>query len=71
MNKWVELLFGLILVVGTIGLSWMSSAYSWVWFGKDFNFLHPAWIFLKGGLFWLMLMIGALLVILGLNDLRD
>jgi len=71
MNKWVELLLGLILVVGVILIAWASSAYNWVFFGKDFNFLHSAWFFFKGGLFWFLIMIGSLLIILGINDLRD
>ena len=71
MNKWAELLLGLILLVGVILIAWISSAYNWAWLGKDFNFLHSAWIFLKGGLFWLVAMIGVLLIILGINDLRE
>lgn len=71
MNKWVELLVGLIFVVGAILLAWASSTYNWVWFGKDFNFLHSAWIFLKGGLFWFVISVGVLLIILGINDLKD
>lgn len=71
MNKWVELLFGLILLIGVILFAWASSSYNWILFGRDFNFLHPAWVFLKGGLFWLVAMIGTLLIILGINDLRE
>ena len=71
MNKWVELLVGLIFVVGAILLAWASSAYNWMWLGKDFNFLHSAWIFLKGGLFWFVISVGVLLIILGINDLKD
>jgi len=71
MNKWLELLGGLILFIGAILIAWYSSAYSWTIFGKDLNFLHSAWIFLKGGLFWLVIMVGFLLIILGINDLKD
>lgn len=71
MNKWFEILGGLILLVGMIWVAWSSSAYSWVLFGKDFNFLHPAWIFLKGGIFWLVISIGILLILLGISDLKD
>lgn len=71
MNKWIELLFGLILVIVAILMAWTSSAYQWVWFGKDFNFLHSAWVFFKGGLFWFVILIGALLIVLGINDLRE
>ena len=71
MNKWTELLLGLILLIGVILIAWASSAYSWILFGRNFNFLHSAWVFLKGGLFWLVAMIGILLIILGINDLRE
>ena len=71
MNKWAELFSGLVLLVAVIFITWASSAYTWVLFGKDFNFLHSAWIFLKGGLFWLVTMVALLLIILGINDLRE
>ena len=71
MNKWIELLLGLILLIGVILIAWTSSAYNWVLFGRDFNFLHSAWIFLKGGIFWFVTMIGILLIVLGINDLRE
>ncbi|HEB47200.1 MAG TPA: hypothetical protein ENI22_01915 [Candidatus Pacearchaeota archaeon] len=71
MNKWLELLMGLVLLVMVIIIAWASSAYSWVLFGKDLNLLHSAWIFLKGGIFWLLVMIAFLLIILGINDLRE
>ena len=71
MNKWFELFLGLILLIAAIFVAWSSSAYSWVLFGKDFNFLHAAWIFLKGGIFWAVGMLALLLIILGINDLRD
>jgi hypothetical protein len=71
MNKWLELLIGLILLVGVILVAWYSSAYSWVFFGKDLNFLHAAWILLKGGIFWFVVMVALLLILLGINDLRE
>lgn len=71
MNKWFELILGLILLIVVILVGWTSSAYSWVLFGRDFNFLHAAWIFLKGGIFWLVTLIAFLLIILGINDLRE
>ncbi len=70
MDKWAELLTGLVLIVGVILIAWASSAYSWTLFGKDFNFLHSAWIFLKGGIFWFAFFIGLLFIVLGINDLR-
>lgn len=71
MNKWVELLLGLILLIGLILVSWASSTYNWMIFGKDLNFLHAGWVFLKGGIFWLVAMISILLILLGLNDIKS
>jgi hypothetical protein len=71
MNKWFELFLGLILLIIVIFIAWSSSAYSWVLFGKDFNFLHAAWIFLKGGIFWFVVLIALLLIFLGINDIRE
>jgi len=71
MNKWLELILGLVLLIGVILIGWASSAYSWAWLGKDFNFLHAAWVFFKGGIFWFALMLAFLLIVLGLNDLKE
>jgi len=71
MNKWFELILGLVLLIGVILVGWASSVYAWAWFGRDFNFLHAAWVFLKGGIFWLVTLIAFLLIILGINDLRE
>ena len=71
MNKWLELFFGLALLVFAVLVGWASDAYAWTLFGKDFNFLHSAWVFLKGGLFWFVVMVAALLIVLGINDLRE
>jgi len=71
MNKWSELFLGLILLVGAILVGWASSTYSWTFFGKNFNFLSSAWIFLKGGIFWLVFLVGLLLIILGISDLKS
>ncbi len=71
MNKWTELFLGLILFGAVVFLGWASGAYSWTLWGKDFNFIHSAWVFLKGGLFWLALMVSILLILMGINDLRE
>jgi hypothetical protein len=71
MNKWAELLIGLILLILAILIAWASATYAWTLFGKDFNFLHAAWIFLKGGIFWFVVMIALLFIMLGINDMRD
>jgi len=71
MNKWTELFLGLVLLIAVILITWASSAYQWMWLGKDFNFLHSAWVFFKGGLFWLVTMVALLLIFLGISDLRN
>jgi len=71
MNKWTELLLGLILLIGAILVAWYSSIYSWTLFGKSFNFLSAAWIVLKGGIFWFVVLIGLLFIMLGISDLKD
>ena len=71
MNKWIELLLGLLIVVVTMLAAWSSSLYNWMLFGKEINFLHAAWLLLQGGVFWLVFFIGLLFVLLGLNDLRE
>lgn len=67
MNKWLELLLGLILVIGAILVAW----YSPLWWGDGFwNFRAAAWEFLKGGVFWFVVMIGALFILLGISDIK-
>jgi len=68
MNKWAELLLGLILVIVPIVIAFYSQ--SWTWLGISWNFWTPAWWVLKGGLFWFIFMIGALFILLGLSDLK-
>ncbi len=66
MNKWLEILLGLILLIGVILFSWYSAGWGSFW-----NFKHAAWEFFKGGLAWLIAIIGILLLILGISDLRQ
>ncbi len=61
MNKFVSILFGLILLAVGI-LVWGAN---WLGFGS------AALTFLQGGIVWFVLLIGLLLVILGLSDLKD
>jgi hypothetical protein len=65
MNKWFEILFGLILLIGIILLSWYSTGWGSFW-----NFKHAAWEFFKGGLVWMMALIGLLFIMLGISDLK-
>lgn len=71
MNKWTELLAGLILVLGPIIVAWLSGPGGpWIAGGISFNFWHAAWEFLKGGIFWLVVMVGVLFILLGISDLK-
>ena len=60
MNKWLEILVGLVLVIAAV-LAWA---------------LYPSWgqaalAFLKGGIVWFVIMIGLLFLMLGISDLRE
>jgi hypothetical protein len=66
MNKWLEILIGLLILIGVILFGWKS-----VEWGSFWNFRHAAWEFLKGGVIWMVALVGFVLVILGINDLRD
>ena len=67
MNKWAEILIGLILIIIAV-LLW-SLTYN---IGAGFwDFGTAAWEFLKGGIVWLIILIGLLLLLLGLSDLRE
>jgi len=65
MNKWTELLLGLILVIVAILVAFYSQNWG-IW-----NFWTAAGEFLKGGLFWFVVGIGALLILLGISDLKE
>jgi len=67
MNKWTELLFGLILLIAAV-LVWAFSP-SWG-NGVFWNFGTAAWEFLKGGVIWFVIMLGLLFIMLGISDLK-
>ncbi|MFH1365257.1 MAG: hypothetical protein ABIH28_01590 [archaeon] len=66
MNKWLEILIGLILINVSIYL--FTSSYQW---GAFWNFRSAAWILIKGCFFWGIVFAGILFVILGLSDLKN
>lgn len=66
MNKWLEILVGLVLIIGAV-LVW---AYSSGW-GSFWDFGQAAWTVFKGGLVWFVIMIGLLFLLLGISDLKD
>lgn len=62
MNKWVEILVGLILVIGAVFLV--------------FGGLTPTWkeatlVVIKGGLVWGIFFLGLLFLMLGISDLKN
>lgn len=65
MNKWLELLLGLVLVIVAV----LVSFYSLSWGRWDFG--HAAWEFLKGGIVWFVIMIGLLFIMLGISDMKN
>ena len=65
MNRWAEILIGLILVIIGVLVGFLTLPYSFWDFG------HAAWEFLKGGLVWFVIMIGLLFLMLGISDLRE
>lgn len=63
MNKWLEILIGLVLLVVPIALVFPGMPLdSW---GQD------AIAFLKGGITWIVILSGLILLILGINDLKS
>ncbi len=64
MDKWSELLLGLILVIVPIVIAFYSQTWG-MW-----NFWSAAWTFFKGGLFWVIVMMGVLFILLGISDLK-
>jgi hypothetical protein len=68
MNKWAELLLGLILVIVPIIIAFYSL--NWAIADISFNFWTPAWNFIKGGIFWFIVLVGVLFILLGISDLK-
>lgn len=60
MNKWVELLLGLILVVVAV----------YVWGMNFWGMGNAALDFFKGGIVWFVIMIGLLFIMLGISDIK-
>jgi len=69
MNKWFELFVGLVLLILAVLVIFYSQ--TWVWLGLSWDFKHAAWLFLKGGAIWFVIMIGLLFIMLGISDLKD
>jgi len=61
MNKWLEILVGLILIIAAV-VAWISS-----FWGMG----EAALIVLKGGILWLLIIVGLLFLLLGISDLKE
>ncbi len=61
MNKWIEILLGLILLNGAI----------FTWWINFWSFGDAALAFFKGGLVWMVILVGFIFIILGISDLKD
>jgi membrane protein YdbS with pleckstrin-like domain len=64
MNKFIEILLGLVLVIGPI----LIAVYSLGW--GAWNFGTATWEFIKGGAIVLVVLIGLLFIMLGISDLK-
>jgi hypothetical protein len=65
MNKWAELLVGLILIIIPIIIAFYSQTWG-IW-----NFWAAAGQFFLGGLFWLIVLIGILFILLAISDMKS
>ncbi len=62
MNKWLELLIGIILVVIPI----LAAVFDWF----SINLGQATLDFIKGGIVIVVILIGILLVVLGISDIK-
>lgn len=62
MNKWLEILAGLVLVIAAI-VAWALN--------KPWGIGTAALEFLKGGIVWFIVLIGLLFLVLGISDLKN
>lgn len=61
MNKFIEILIGLVLLILPI----------YVWIIDFAGFGESAFILLKGGLVWMFILIGIVFLLIGLSSLKD
>ncbi|MBS3066835.1 hypothetical protein J4205_03340 [Candidatus Pacearchaeota archaeon] len=71
MNKWAEILIGLILVIGMILIAWYSHVQSWTFLGLSWDFGSAAWVTIKGAVIWGVFFLGLLFLLLGISDLKN
>jgi hypothetical protein len=65
MNKWSEIILGLIFLIGAVLVAIYSSSWG-AW-----NFLNAAWEVIKGSTIIFVAIIGLLLILLGISDLKE
>ncbi len=65
MNKWLEILLGLVLIIAAV-LAWATTTGLGFW-----DFGTAAWEVLKGGVVWFIILIGLLFLMLGISDLKE
>ncbi len=61
MNKFIGILIGLIFLIVPI----------YAWIVNFAGFGTAALLFLKGGIMWLLLLVGAVSLLIGLSSLKD
>ena len=64
MNKFIGILIGLIFLIVPIYV-WLAVP------GGYWGFGTAALLFLKGGIMWLLLLVGAVSLLIGLSSLKD
>ncbi len=65
MNKWIEILVGLLVILLGV-LLWATTLGIGFW-----DFGTAAWELVKGGAVWVILLIGFVLLVLGISDLKE
>ena len=61
MNKWLELIMGIVFLIAAV-VAWV---YNFAGLGS------AALNFLKGGLMWIIIILGVVFVVLGISDLKE
>lgn len=61
MNKWIQILTGLVLLVAVIIIAGFN-----IW-----SFGSAALVVLKGGVIWMFALLGLLFLLIGINELRE
>jgi len=64
MNKFIGILIGLVFLIAPI-YAWIAKP------GGLWGLGDAALIFLKGGIMWMLLLIGAVSLLISLNSLKD